>query len=151
MSEDQYHTLREKMVEEQLRRRGIHDHRVLDTMRMVPRHLFVPKPYRASAYEDTPLPIGHQQTISQPYMVAAMLEALALQGSERVLEVGTGSGYQAALLGQLARQVYTVEIIPELAKTAQTTLSRLGYDDVEVVTANGSIGWKAGAPYDAIL
>jgi protein-L-isoaspartate(D-aspartate) O-methyltransferase len=97
------------------------------------------------------LPIGHGQTISQPYIVAVMLEALALTGNERVLEVGTGSGYQAALLGRLAEQVYTVEIIPELAQTARVLLANLGYENVQVVTANGSIGWKAGAPYDAII
>src|SRR5213593_981536 len=114
------------MVEEQLQQRGIRDARVLDAMRLVPRHLFVPDQYRAVAYEDTPLPIGHRQTISQPYMVAVMLEALRLQGSERVLEVGTGSGYQADLLGWLAEQVYSVEIIPELAQTARAVLSSLG-------------------------
>jgi protein-L-isoaspartate(D-aspartate) O-methyltransferase len=151
MTEEQYRTLREQMVEEQLQQRGICDLRVLDAMRKVPRHLFVSEQQRQEAYADTPLPIGHHQTISQPYIVALMLEALALQGSERVLEVGTGSGYQAALLGELARQVYTVEIIPELAHTAQAMLLQLGYDNVEVVAANGSIGWKEAAPYDAII
>jgi protein-L-isoaspartate(D-aspartate) O-methyltransferase len=151
MTEEYYRRLRLKMVEEQLRQRGICDTRVLDAMRTVPRHLFVPERYRAQAYEDTPLPIGHQQTISQPYMVAVMLEALALTGGERALEVGTGSGYQAALLGRLAGQVYTVEIIPELAQTALAVLSSLGYENVQVVTANGSVGWEAGAPYDAII
>ncbi len=151
MTEEYYRRLRLKMVEEQLQQRGICDKRVLDAMRTVPRHLFVPEQYRAEAYEDIPLPIGHQQTISQPYMVAVMLEALALAGDERVLEVGTGSGYQAALLGRLAGQVYTVEIIPELAQTALEVLSSLGYENVQVVTANGSVGWEAGAPYDAII
>ena len=139
------------MVAEQLERRGIHDLRVLEAMRIVPRHLFVPVDYREQAYEDTPLPIGHEQTISQPYMVAVMLAALELQGRERVLEIGTGSGYQAALLGRLAQQVYTVEIIPELGQRARATLSQLGYENVEVIAANGSIGWKAAAPYDAII
>src|SRR6266508_4298288 len=129
MTEEHYRKLRLRMVEEQLQRRGIRNARVLDAMRTVPRHLFVPEPYRAAAYEDTPLPIGHQQTISQPYMVAVMLEVLALTGNERVLEVGTGSGYQAALLGWLAKQVYTVEIIPELAQTARAVLSSLGYEN----------------------
>lgn len=120
-------------------------------MREVPRHLFVPEAYRASAYEDYPLPIGQGQTISQPYIVALMLEALELGGNERVLEVGTGSGYQAALLGQLAQHVTTVEIIPELAQSAQELLDYLACNNVEVVAANGSIGWRAGAPYDAII
>jgi protein-L-isoaspartate(D-aspartate) O-methyltransferase len=151
MMEEQYDGLRQWMVEEQLKRRGIHDQRVLAAMQIVPRHLFVPASWRAQAYEDMPLPIGHQQTISQPYIVALMLEALELTGTERVLEVGTGSGYQAALLGWLAQHVYTVEIIPELAQSAREVLSQLGYENVEVVAANGSIGWKAGAPYDAII
>jgi protein-L-isoaspartate(D-aspartate) O-methyltransferase len=151
MTEEHYRTLRLKMVEEQLQQRKIRDVRVLDAMCTVPRHLFVPKQYRAEAYEDAPVPIGHQQTISQPYIVAVMLEALALTGNERVLEVGTGSGYQAALLGWLAEQVYTVEIIPKLAQTARAVLSSLGYENVHVVTANGSIGCEAGAPYDAII
>jgi len=114
-------------------------------------HLFVSAFWRVQAYEDMPLPIGHQQTISQPYIVALMLEALELTGTERVLEVGTGSGYQAALLGWLAQHVSTVEIIPELAQSARAVLFQLGYKNVEVVAANGSIGWKAGAPYDAII
>jgi protein-L-isoaspartate(D-aspartate) O-methyltransferase len=151
MMEEQYDGLRQWMVEEQLKRRGIHDQRVLAAMQIVPRHLFVPASWRAQAYEDMPLPIGHQQTISQPYIVALMLEALELTGTERVLEVGTGSGYQAALLGWLAQHVYTVEIIPELAQSAREVLSQLGYENVEVVAANGSIGWKAGAPHDAII
>src|SRR6266545_3205586 len=151
MTEKHYDALRQRMVEEQLRRRGIHDQRVLEAMQIVPRHLFVPDTWRAQAYEDMPLPIGHQQTISQPYIVALMLAALELTGTERVLEVGTGSGYQAALLGWLVKYVYTVEIIPELAQSAREVLAQLGYENVAVVAANGSIGWKAGAPYDAII
>jgi len=151
MTEEQYNELRQRMVEEQLRFRGIRDQRVLEAMQIVPRHLFVPETWRAQAYEDMPLPIGHQQTISQPYIVALMLEALALTGTERVLEIGTGSGYQAALLGWLAKHVYTVEIVPELAQSAREVLAQLGSENVEVVTANGSIGWKASAPYDAII
>jgi protein-L-isoaspartate(D-aspartate) O-methyltransferase len=151
MQEEHYDTLRRRMVAEQLWHRGIRDQRVLEAMRVVPRHLFVPGAWRAQAYEDMPLPIGHQQTISQPYIVALMLEALQLTGRERVLEVGAGSGYQAALLGWLARHVYTVEIVPELVQSACQLLSQLGYENVEVVAANGSLGWKAGAPYDAII
>lgn len=151
MTDKHYSELRQGMVEEQLRHRGIRDLRVLEAMQIVPRHLFVPETWRAQAYEDGPLPIGHKQTISQPYIVALMLEALELTGTEHVLEVGTGSGYQAALLGRLAHYVYTVEIIPELAQSAREVLSQLDYENVEVVAANGSIGWKAGAPYDAII
>jgi len=151
MTEEQYRQQREQMVEEQLERRGIRDPRVLDAMRTVPRHLFVPIDCREQAYDDTPLPIGYQQTISQPYMVAVMLEALALQGLEQVLEIGTGSGYQAALLGRLAQKVYTVEVIPELGQRAHAMFSQLGYENIEVVAANGSIGWKGAAPYDAII
>ena len=151
MSQAQDRERRHLMVSQQLEVWGITDHRVLDAMRTVPRHLFVPEPHRFQAYEDCPLPIGHGQTISQPSIVALMLEALELTGQENVLEVGTGSGYQAALLGLLANQVYTVEIIPELTNRAQEILSALGYDNIQVETANGSIGWKAAAPYDAII
>lgn len=151
MSEEEYGVLRQRMVEEQLVRRGIRDPRVLAAMRTVPRHLFVPEGARAEAYEDMPVPIGHHQTISQPYMVAVMLEALELTGHEQALEVGTGSGYQAALLGELVEHVYTVEIIPEFVQAARALLSRLGYTNVEVVAADGSTGWPAGAPYDAIV
>ena len=139
------------MVEEQLRQRGVSDPRVLAAMEEVPRHLFVPPESQTAAYEDHPLPIGQGQTISQPYIVALMLQALELTGNEQALEVGTGSGYQAALLSRLVNHVYTVEVIPELADSARTLLKQLQYDNVEVVAANGSIGWKAGAPYDAII
>ncbi|HXG18662.1 MAG TPA: protein-L-isoaspartate(D-aspartate) O-methyltransferase [Methylomirabilota bacterium] len=149
--EAHYRLLRQRMVEEQLASRGIVDQRVLTAMREVPRHLFVPETYREFAYDDRPLPIGRDQTISQPYMVAIMLQALELTGSERALEVGTGSGYQAAVLGQLVSHVYTVEVIPELAHAARTLLAALHYDNVEVLVANGSIGWQAEAPYDAII
>jgi protein-L-isoaspartate(D-aspartate) O-methyltransferase len=151
MTEAQYQILRQRMVTEQLQHRGIRDQRVIEAMQTVPRHLFVPEKHRVEAYDDTPLPIGHHQTISQPYIVALMLEALELAGHERVLEVGTGSGYQAALLGQLAARVYTVEVIPELVQRARETLMQLGCGNIEVVAANGSIGWPAGAPYDAII
>jgi len=149
--EAHYRMLRQRMVEEQLENRGIVDQRVLTAMREVPRHLFVPEAYREFAYDDRPLPIGREQTISQPYIVALMLQSLELVGSERALEVGTGSGYQAAVLGQLVSHVYTVEVIPELAHAARTLLAALHYDNVEVLAANGSIGWQAEAPYDAII
>ena len=151
MTENYDQALRVRMVEEQLQGRGIFAQRVLTAMREVPRHLFVPKAYQALAYEDQPLPIGHGQTISQPYIVAVMLQALELAGHEHALEVGTGSGYQAAVLGKLVKHVYTVEIIPELAQSARLLLNQLQYHNVEVVAANGSIGWRAGAPYDAII
>jgi len=142
---------REAMVTEQLVARGIRDARVLGAMRAIPRHQFVCGGQLDVAYEDCPLPIGYGQTISQPYMVALMLEALELRGHERVLDVGTGSGYQAAVLGWLARKVYSVEIIPELAALAHSTLAGLGIDNVRVVMGNGSIGLPKAAPFDAIV
>lgn len=151
MTAGHYGALRARMVEEQLRRRGIIDQRILEAMEAVPRHRFVPEESWEFAYEDRPLPIGWGQTISQPYIVALMLQSLDLTGTENALEVGTGSGYQAALLGQLVKHVYTVEVIAELAETARILLKELHFDNVEVVAANGSIGWKAGAPYDAII
>jgi protein-L-isoaspartate(D-aspartate) O-methyltransferase len=153
MIESHYQKLRLRMVEEQLQGRDIVDPRVLAAMREVPRHLFIPETSRAWAYEDHPLSIsiGYGQTISQHYIVALMLQSLKLIGDEHVLEVGTGSGYQAALLGKLASHVYTVEIIPELARLAHRVLEQLACDNVEVVAANGSIGWRTGAPYDAII
>ena len=147
----QFAAARRLMVEEQLRARGIHDERVLKAMAKVPRHLFVPDKYQNLAYEDQPLPIGFGQTISQPYMVAIMVEALELKGNEVALEVGTGSGYQAAILSLLARRVYSVEIIPELAEEARERLKRLGYENVEVVLGNGSLGWEKGGPYEAMV
>jgi len=139
------------MVEEQLIRRGIVNERVLEAMRQVPRHLFVPEDLRHLAYRDSPLPIGEGQTISQPYIVALMTQALELRGSEKVLEVGTGSGYQAAILSLLAREVYTVERIPSLARRAERVLARLGYKNVRVKVGNGSLGWPEHAPYEAII
>ena len=129
----------------------VRDERVLAAMARVPREQFVPLDLRRYAYEDRPLPIGHGQTISQPLMVAMMTEALHLQGDERVLEVGTGSGYQAALLAELAAQVVTVERVPDLAEQACQRLQELGYGNVEVHTAGNTLGWPEGAPYDAIL
>ena len=141
---------RAEMVEWQLRRRGIRDQRVLDAMAAVPRELFVPQRYRRRAYADSALPIGHGQTISQPWIVAAICEALALQGSERVLEVGTGSGYSAAVLARLADEEITIERIEELAIAARQLLAELGITNVEVVVADGSEGLPDRAPYEAI-
>lgn len=142
---------RVRMVDEQIRARGVRDTRVLDAMRRVPRHLFVPEPQRARAYDDRPVPIGRGQTISQPYIVAFMTEALDVAPHHRVLEIGTGSGYQAAILAELARDVYTIEIIPELAERARRTLSSLGYRNVHVRVGNGYLGWPEHAPYDRIV
>jgi protein-L-isoaspartate(D-aspartate) O-methyltransferase len=139
------------MVQDQLVRRGIHDPRVLAAMREVPRHLFVPEEDRGLAYEDMPLPIGRGQTISQPYIVALMTELLQLRGPERVLEVGTGSGYQAALLSLLARQIFTVERHEALSQQAREILRHLGYRNVTVLVADGSRGLPQQAPFDAIL
>jgi protein-L-isoaspartate(D-aspartate) O-methyltransferase len=142
---------REKMVETQIRRRGIADSRVLRAMSAVPRHDFVPEQFRTEAYADKPLPIGEGQTISQPFMVAAMTEALELAGDERVLEIGTGSGYQAAVLSLLVREVITVESRTPLALAAQERLTRLGFTNVHVHNGDGSAGLPDTGPYDAIL
>jgi protein-L-isoaspartate(D-aspartate) O-methyltransferase len=142
---------RERMVDEQLVQRGIRDPRVLAAMRKVPRDRFVDAAQRARAYEDTPLPIAGGQTISQPYMVARMLELLRLDGSERVLEIGAGSGYQTALLCELARQVFAVERVAVLAETAARRLDELGYRCAEVGAFDGTYGWRERAPFDAIV
>jgi protein-L-isoaspartate(D-aspartate) O-methyltransferase len=139
------------MVERQIRQRGVSDARVLDVMRNVPRERFVPDDADARAYDDTPLAIGFGQTISQPYIVAYMTEALAVQPGHRVLEIGTGSGYQAAVLGALARDVYTVEIVPDLAKRAAAVLRELGYTNVHVREGDGYAGWPEHAPFDRIM
>ena len=149
--EDPTAEARLRMVSEQIEARGVHDPRVLSAMRRVPRHELVPRSLRDQAYEDHPLPIGAGQTISQPYVVAAMTEALGLSGDERVLEVGTGSGYQAAVLSLLCRQVYSIEIVPELAERARADLARLGYTNVEVRQGDGWRGWPEHAPFDAIV
>jgi protein-L-isoaspartate(D-aspartate) O-methyltransferase len=138
------------MVEEQLRARGIVDQRVLDAMERVPRDLFVPPEQRSRAYDDVALPIGHGQTISQPYMVALICEVLSLRGDERVLDVGTGSGYQAAVLAELAAEVHTIERIPELAEQARANLEGAGYERVQVHIGDGTLGLPEYAPYDAI-
>jgi protein-L-isoaspartate(D-aspartate) O-methyltransferase len=140
-----------KMVSSQLRRRGIRDERVLAAMGRVPRHEFVAPEFRARAYEDDPLPIGEGQTISQPFMVAYMLEALQVEPTNRVLEIGSGTGYEAALLAELAREVVTVERHTTLAEGARQNLERLRYRNVAVITADGSRGWAAQAPYDRII
>lgn len=142
---------RARMVEEQLRARDITSARVLDAMRRVPRHLFVPEAERSSSYGDHPLPIGHAQTISQPYIVAFMTQALEIERSHRVLEIGTGSGYQAAVLGELAGEVYTIEIVAPLAERARKTLASLGYRNIHVRAGNGYLGWPEHAPFDRIM
>jgi protein-L-isoaspartate(D-aspartate) O-methyltransferase len=142
---------REDMVATQVAARGVRDAKTLAAMRKVPRHLFVPSASVAQAYEDHPLPIGHGQTISQPYIVGFMTEALALQGGETVLEVGTGSGYQAAVLAEIAARVYTIEIVAALAEEAGARLKRLGYENVEVRAGDGYVGWPEAAPFDAII
>jgi protein-L-isoaspartate(D-aspartate) O-methyltransferase len=139
------------MVESQLARRGIRDKRVLDAMRQVPRHLFIPEDMRGLAYCDGPLPIGHGQTISQPYIVALMTELLELTGQERVLEIGTGSGYQAAILSHLVHQVYSIERHAVLAQQAEKVLAQLGYDNVVVRVGDGTLGWPEHSPYEAII
>ena len=137
---------RARMVAEQIESRGVHDHAVLEAMRTTPRHLFVPERLRVMAYQDRPLPIGHGATISQPFVVALMTSLLEVKPAHRVLEIGTGSGYQAAVLGQLARRVYTIEIVPELAESARRTLGELGYQNVVVREGDGYLGWPEQAP-----
>jgi protein-L-isoaspartate(D-aspartate) O-methyltransferase len=144
-------TERERMVQEQIVARGVTDARVGAAMRKVPRDAFVPELLRELSYTDQPLPIGHAQTISQPYIVAFMTQALQLKPSDRVLEIGTGSGYQAAILAELVEQVYTIEIVEPLGKSAAATLQRLGYKNVEVKIGDGYKGWPEHAPYDAII
>jgi protein-L-isoaspartate(D-aspartate) O-methyltransferase len=142
---------RQRMVEKQLKFRGIKDERVLAAMAKVPREEFVPADARPSAYEDGPLPIGYDQTISQPYVVAFMTEQLRPERSDRVLEIGSGSGYQAAILGELVAEVYTIEIVEALAKSAEATLQRLGYKNVHLKVGDGYKGWPEEAPFDAII
>jgi protein-L-isoaspartate(D-aspartate) O-methyltransferase len=139
------------MVEEQLMSRGIKDQRVLEAMQEVPRHLFVPAYLRDAAYQDCPLPIGQGQTISQPYIVALMTEALELTGNEKVLEIGTGSGYQAAILSLLAKEVYSVERIASLARKAERLLAKLRYKNIQIKVGDGTLGWPEHAPYEAIM
>jgi protein-L-isoaspartate(D-aspartate) O-methyltransferase len=142
---------RRRMVRDQISRRGLHDIRLLATLSEVPRHLFVPRASLLAAYEDCPLPIGFGQTISQPYIVALMTSLLELGSDECVLEVGTGSGYQAAILGRLTREVHTVELVPQLAVAAEERLKQLEYTNVFVHLGDGSLGWPAAAPYAGII
>ena len=142
---------REHMVNKQIQARGVTDERVLEAMRKVKRHYFVPENLRHRAYQDEPLPIGHGQTISQPYIVAYMTEQIDIDENENVLEIGTGSGYQAAILGELAKEVYTIEIVPELGERAGEVLDKLNYDNVHVKIGDGYKGWPEAAPFDAII
>jgi protein-L-isoaspartate(D-aspartate) O-methyltransferase len=151
MTTDTRESERLRMVEYQIAARDVNDERVLSAMREIPRHLFVPEPYRSAAYQDSPLPIGQGQTISQPYIVAKMTELLEVSPEDIVLEIGTGSGYQAAILGKLAREVITLERIPEVAGMAMKNLESLGISNVRVVVTDGTEGYPNKAPYDAIL
>jgi protein-L-isoaspartate(D-aspartate) O-methyltransferase len=146
-----YEQQRKRMVDHQIAERGVTSSRVLEAMRKVPRHLFVPEGARSSAYADKPLPIGHGQTISQPYIVALMSSLCNLRGTERVLEIGTGCGYQTAVLRELSSEVYTIEIYKELSGKAQQVLYSLGYEDIHFIVGNGYTGHPDAAPYDAIL
>jgi protein-L-isoaspartate(D-aspartate) O-methyltransferase len=149
--EQDFAVARQHMVEIQIKGRGITDSRVTEVMSSVPRHDFVPENYRARAYEDNPLPIGYGQTISQPYIVAFMTEQLRPQPTDRVLEIGTGSGYQAAVLSKLVAEVYTIEILKPLAQRAEGDLHRLNYSNVKVKAGDGYKGWPEHAPFDAII
>ncbi|HWR73225.1 MAG TPA: protein-L-isoaspartate(D-aspartate) O-methyltransferase [Nitrospirota bacterium] len=151
VAQDQYALKRQQMVEQDIRGRGVNDPVVLAVMGGVPRHLFVDPSYRDRAYGDHPLPIGEGQTISQPYVVALMTEALGLKRSDRVLEIGTGSGYQAAVLAEVVREVYTIEIRKDLAQRAELTLKQLGYKNVQVKYGDGYFGWEEQAPFDAVI
>ena len=142
---------RERMVETQIAARGVHDERVLEAMRKVPRHLFVDEALRDQAYSDHPLPIAENQTISQPYIVALMTESLELNGTEKVLEIGTGSGYQSAILAELADRVFSIERYPDLAYRANSILQKLGYGNIIVRVGDGSLGWPDDAPFDGII
>ncbi len=150
-AKDEYKKERREMVEQQIRARGIEDGSVLNAMMKVPRHKFVPETLVKEAYIDSPLPIGLNQTISQPFIVAYMTEAADISKKDKVLEIGTGSGYQAAILGELAKEVYTIEIIPELAERSTQVLQQLGYKNVFVKTGNGYLGIPEQAPFDAIV
>jgi len=149
--QDEYAGLRNQMVETQIKARNVNDPKVLASMKKVPRHLFVPKEYASSAYEDRPLPIGMKQTISQPYIVGFMTEAINPGQNDRVLEIGTGSGYQAAVLAEIVKEVYTLEIIPELGLQAMERLRILGFENIHVKVSDGYYGWVEHGPFDAIV
>ena len=149
--QEEWARARAEMVRSQLRGRDIDDPRVLEAMGRVERHRFVPEAARRNAYDDSPLPIGHGQTISQPYIVAFMTQALDVHPDHRVLEIGTGSGYQAAILAEIVKELYTIEIVPELGERARATLAELGYKNVQVRIGNGYLGWPEHAPYDRII
>jgi protein-L-isoaspartate(D-aspartate) O-methyltransferase len=149
--QDDFVTQRDNMVEVQIRARGVNDEKVLAAMRKVPRHLFVPEELRTFSYGDEPLPIGEGQTISQPYIVAYMTQALRLSGGEKVLEVGTGSGYQTAVLAEIVRQVFTIELLGVLSERARALLQALGYSNIGSKAGDGTLGWEENAPFDAIM
>jgi len=146
-----FQTLRLRMVEEQLKRRDIQDEKVLSAFLKVPRHEFVPEDFRKSAYADYPLPIGQEQTISQPYIVALMTQLLKLTGAEKILEIGTGSGYQTAILAELAEEVCSIERFPDLAMNAKNVLAKLDYANIKIKTGDGTLGWPESAPFDRII
>jgi len=150
-SEINFDKARDLMVERQIIGAGVKDTRVIEAMRKVPRHMFVNDEHKDSAYGDYPLPIGEDQTISQPYMVASMTECLALKGNEKVLEIGAGSGYQAAILAELAKEVFTVERIDKLASKAEKVLQELGYQNIKVKIGDGTMGWEEFSPYDGVI
>jgi len=149
MNDQKYQSLRENMIQNQIISRGIKDKKVLDALRKVPRHIFVDESYKNSAYDDRPLPIGHGQTISQPYIVALMTESLDLSGNEKVLEIGTGSGYQVAILAEISREVYTVEIVTSLYQKNKKLLKK--YKNIKVSNHDGYLGWEKYSPYDRIM
>jgi protein-L-isoaspartate(D-aspartate) O-methyltransferase len=149
--DDKFRDLREAMVADQLASRGISDKLVLDAMKKVPRHKFLPKELEASAYEDFALPIGEGQTISQPYMVAIMTEKLGLSGGEKVLEIGTGSGYQSAVLAEIAKEVYSIEMVPSLAERSRKLLEGLGYKNITITSGDGTLGLPEKAPFNGII
>ena len=149
--QDEYALARERMVSSQIVRREVSDKLVLAAMRKVPRHKFVPENMKPYAYEDRPLPIGEDQTISQPYIVALMTELLGLKGGEKVLEIGTGSGYQAAVLAEIVAEVYTIEIVESLARTAEEKLEEMGYENITVRFGDGYKGWEEHAPFDGVI
>lgn len=150
-TEEEFTRLRERMVDNQIRSRGVRDRRVLEAVRKVPRHKFVPESELEYAYNDTPLPIGYNQTISQPYIVALMTENLKLSNTSKVLEIGTGSGYQTVILAEIARIVYTIEIVEELAKSASRLFDELRYENIVAKHGNGYLGWPEHAPFDGII